>query len=746
MPVSGANRVRRGCIATLVSALIGAHGCLLAAEPTVPGTAHTRPRIGLALSGGGARGIAHVGVLKVLDEMRIPISCITGTSMGSIVGGTFAAGRTPAELEKIVLAANWEEIFRDKPPRDEISIRRKSEDYMTLFAPEYGVKNGSLALPKGVIAGVSIEAFFRQLAEPAVGVDNFDKLPIPFEAMATDIENGESVVLDHGSLSQAMRASMAVPGAIAPVEIDGKLLVDGGIANNLPIDQARKLCGDVVIAVNISTPPLKRDEITSALSVAAQLLNFLGKQTVDQQLKSLGSGDVLIEPDLGNISAASFADSKEAIRIGEAATRALAPALARYSLPPEQYAALRARQVAHEKPLGTVSEIRFAGLDRTNPDVLRGLVKSKPGEPLEEQKVGADLRRIYGRGDFESIEYHIEDGAGPRAMVITPHEKSWGPDYLRFGLGLETDFQGDNEFNILVRYRKTWLNRLGAEWVTEAQVGQDTHLYTEFFQPLHEAGVWFGSVYGKVGQQTRGLFVGDDKVADYRVSYAGGGLDVGAVLGTTGMLRVGPLWNQVKAEVETGDPFLPTISELTAGGRVALALDQLDHAWFPRAGYRAVASYYGATESLGSALNYQRLEGTLSYVKSFGPHTLNLAAAGGTDFETDMPAYESFWLGGPLRLSGFRVGQFTGREYFFGRAMYYNRVLPLPDLLGSGLYLGGSAEIGRIVDRVDGLDSPGTLYSGSVFLGADTFIGPAYLGVGAGSGGSYSVYLLIGAP
>ena len=746
MPKPGSNRMRRGCIATLTFALFGGPGGVLAADTAAPNAALTPPRIGLALSGGGARGIAHVGVLKVLDEMRIPIHCITGTSMGSIVGGTFAAGRTPAELEKIVLAANWNEIFRDKPPRDEISIRRKGEDYMTLFAPEYGVKNGGLALPKGVIAGVSIEAFFRQLAEPAMGVDNFDKLPIPFEAMATNIENGESVVLDHGSLSQAMRASMAVPGAIAPVEIDGKLLVDGGIANNLPIDQARKLCGDVVIAVNISTPPLKRDQITSALSVAAQLLNFLGKQTVDQQLKSLGSGDVLIEPDLGDISAASFEDSKEAIRIGEAATRALAPALARYSLPPEQYAALRATQVAHEKPLGTVDEIRFAGLDRTNPEVLRGLVKSKPGEPLDEEKVGADLRRIYGRGDFESIEYHIEGGTGPRAMVITPHEKSWGPDYLRFGLGLETDFQGDNEFNVLVRYRKSWLNRLGAEWITEAQVGQDTHLYTEFFQPLHEAGVWFGSVYGKVGQQTRGVFVDDDKVADYRVGYAGGGLDVGAILGTMGILRVGALWNQVKAEVETGDPLLPSLNELTAGGRVSLAIDQLDHAWFPRAGYRAIASYYGATESLGSALNYQRLEGTLSYVKSLGPHTLNLAAAGGTDFSTDMPAYESFWLGGPLRLSGFRVGQFTGREYFFGRAMYYNRVLPLPDLLGSGLYLGASAEVGRIVDRIDGLASPGTLYSGSVFLGADTFIGPAYLGVGAGNGGSYSVYLLLGAP
>ena len=219
-----------------------------------------------------------------------------------------------------MLAADWDDDLPRRAARKEIAVRRKVDDYFTLFAPEFGVKNGSLALPKGIIAGVSIETFFRELATPAFGIGDFDKLPIPYRAMATDIETGESVVLDHGSLAQAMRASMSVPGAIAPVEIDGRLLVDGGIANNLPIDEARKLCGDVIIAVNISTPPLKRDEITSALSVTAQLINFLGKQTVDQQIKSLGPNDVLISPDLGDISAGSFERSKEAIKIGEDAT------------------------------------------------------------------------------------------------------------------------------------------------------------------------------------------------------------------------------------------------------------------------------------------------------------------------------------------------------------------------------------------------------------------------------------------
>src|SRR5215471_15772722 len=188
-------------------------------------TAPAAPRIGLALSGGGARGIAHVGVLKVLEELRVPIHCVTGTSMGAIVGATFAAGRTPEEMERLVLDVDWDEIFRDKPPRDEIAIRRKSDDYRTLFAPEFGVKEGGLALPKGVLSGVSIESFFRTLSTPASGITDFRKLPIPFRAVATDIETGQEVVLDHGSLPEAMRASMSVPGAMAPVELDGRLLV-----------------------------------------------------------------------------------------------------------------------------------------------------------------------------------------------------------------------------------------------------------------------------------------------------------------------------------------------------------------------------------------------------------------------------------------------------------------------------------------------------------------------------------------
>ena len=359
-----------------------------------------------------------------------------------------------------------------------------------------------------------------------------------------------------------------------------------------------------------------------------QLINFLGKQTVDDQLKSLTDKDVLIAPDLGDVSAVKFDRSKDAIRIGEEATRALADKLRRYSLPPEQYAAVRARQVAEAKALGTVDEIRVEGLEKTNPAVVRELVESKPGEPLSEEKIGADLRRIFGTRDYESIDYRIVGGdVGPRAMIIEPKEKSWGPDYLRFGLGLASDFQGDNEFNALVQYRKTWLNRLGGEWTTEAQIGQNTHVSTEFYQPLNEEGHWFIAPNALIGQQTRGAFVGDDKVANYLISTGQAGVDVGTNMGTWGQLRGGAVWSRVYARVDTGSPVLPSVRETTAGLRAALFVDQTDTAWFPSEGYGFTGTAYAAMTSFGSAHNYQRLEGRASAIESWGPNVLNVTVS-----------------------------------------------------------------------------------------------------------------------
>ena len=510
--------------------------------------------------------------------------------------------------------------------------------------------------------------------------------------MATDIETGQEVVLDSGSLAQAMRASMSVPGAMSPVEIDGRLLVDGAIADNLPIDQARKLCADVIIAVNISTPPLTRSEITSAFSVVTQLLNFLGKQTVDDQLKSLTDKDVLIAPDLGDISAVKFDRSKDAIRIGEEATRALADKLRRYSLPPEQYAAVRARQVAEAKALGTVDEIRVEGLAKTNPAVVRELVESKPGEPLSEEKIGADLRRIFGTRDYESIDYRIVGGdLGPRAMVIAAEGEGVGvrlpalrprprqrfpgrqpvqcprpvPEDLAQPAGRRMDDRGADRPEHARVHRVLPAAQRGGPLVHRAQradrtadarrvrrTGQGRQLPDQFGRGRrrrrHESGnlgpaacrcrLVEGLREGRHGLARPALRAGDDR-----------GAPRGAVR-------------------------RPDQHRLVPVRRLRIRRDGLRRNDVVRIGAEAISASKGlrAASAAGE------------------PNVFNVAVSGGTALGSDMPAYESFTLGGPLRLSGYRINEFSGREYAFGRLMYYHRIYSLPDILGSGLYFGGS--------------------------------------------------------
>jgi NTE family protein len=263
---------------------------------------------------------------------------------------------------------------------------------------------------------------------------------------------------------------------------------------------------------------------------------------------------------------------------------------------------------------------------------------------------------------------------------------------------------------------------------------------------VDERGRTFIAPYGSIGQTTRPVFLGEDRIAQYDVEDGRIGLDTGVVMGTLGEARIGALWRRVNASVETGSPVLPDDRDSLAGFRARLIVDQIDHAFFARSGYYAAASAYAYDESLGSDRNYKRLEGKLNGVMSWGAHTFNITAAGGTDLNTDMPAYDSFTLGGPLRLSGYRIEEFSGRQMAFGRLMYYKRAVALPDLLGSGVYVGASLEAGQMSKRFDGTSPQGTIWSGSVFLGADTFLGPAYFGLGAGEAGRWSLYLLLGVP
>jgi NTE family protein len=720
----------------------------LAAKPAPAESAgEARPRICLVLSGGGARGAAHVGVLKVLDEYRIPIDCVAGTSMGALVGAAFATGMSLPEMERLLGSISTELLFKENPPRQEQNMRRKQDDYTLLFTPEVGLQKGQVKVGKGVVTGVQLETVLRQLSK-AKGFYRFDDLPIPFRAVATDLVTGKAVVFDRGELANVMRASMSVPGAVAPAEFDGMLLVDGMLTSNLPVQTAREMGADIIIAVNVGTPLLKREEINGIFCVTGQMLSILTEQNVQASLATLTARDILISPELGNFSTGDFDNLRQIAPLGETAARQVAAQLQRLSMPPAEYAALRQRQQITVQPeQRVVDEIRFDTLQRVNPEYAQTLLDTRTGEPIDQPTLDRDLRRLYGTGHFEHVKYSLLDDTGKHVLAIDAVEKSWGPDYLRFGLGLSSDFSGDAYFNLLGSYRKTWLNELGAEWRNDLQIGHTSGFYSEFYQPLSATGPLFVAPHLTVERRTADLYQQDERIARYEVVEKSAGIDVGSQFSRYGEMRLGLLGGTLDPSLDTGPQVLsPGESRVQLGALTGrLLLDQLDSAHFPRSGWRAGLNVYDSRSALGADEVFTRwdVEGTLA--KSFGSHTFNFAVKLGDKLGSDpLPRYEYFQWGGFLQQSGYATGQLLGENLQYGRLMYYHRIMR--GTLLEGAYGGLSLEAGRIGNPLVPGNSEDWLKSASIFVGSDSPLGPLYLGYGRAQDGNSSFYLYLGRP
>jgi NTE family protein len=743
-------------LATLFSAsrLILAAWCAAAALPAgaadetpAQPSAVKRPKICLVLSGGGARGAAHVGVLKVLEELRVPIDCIAGTSMGSLVGAGYATGTSVAEMEKITAEITTERLFKEDPPRAERSMRRKYDDYRPYFGPELGIGKKGLGLPKGVVTGVQLETYLRQLSK-AKGYYDFDKLPIPFRAVATDLVTGKAVVFKDGEIADVMRASMSVPGAVAPAEFEGMMLVDGMLTSNLPVETARAMGADVVIAVNVGTPLLKREELTSILGVVGQMLSILTEQNVQASLASLKPTDILISPELDGFSTGDFDNLEKIIPKGEAAARKMAGRLAQLSIPPAEYAALRERQMVAVIPdTRPVDEIRIAEQQRVNPKTAQAIMRTQAGKPLDQQVLDADMRRLYGTGDYEHVTFRFMDVPGSRVLEVVPVEKSWGPDYLRFGLGLSTDFKGDAFFNLLASYRKTWLNSLGAEWRTDLQVGRTTQLVTEWYQPLNAEGSFFVAPHAGVQRSSADLYQGKNRIASYAMASALVGVDVGMQLRQYGVIRLGMVGGVQEPKLDTGPTSLsPGASNISRGAFTAgVLLDQLDSVHFPRSGWKATADVYNSNGTLGADDKYTKWDIGGSGAYSFGEHTINAAAQfGGKMGSNPLPRYDQFQWGGFMQMTGLRTGQLYGERLSYGKLMYYQRVMR--GTLLEGAYAGIALEAAKIGNPLVPGNTSDWIKGASLIFAADTPLGPAYIGYGRASGGNSNLYFFLGRP
>ncbi len=730
----------------LVALALGATPAI-AQEDDSASSAAERLRVGVVLGGGAARGAAHIGVLKVLEENRIPIDAIAGTSMGAVVGGLYASGMSAGELETLAGSLDWGAALNDQSSREFLSFRRKQDDSEFPVDLELGLRGTKLVLPQGVIQGQKLDLLLRELTLHVSHIDDFDQLPVPFRAVASDIEQGVSYVMQRGDIANAIRASMSVPAVFSPVEIDGRLLVDGGITGNLPVDVMQQMGVDVIIAVDVEFPLYGRDELNSALAISEQMLTILIRKETLRQIESLGDRDVLIRPDLGLFESSNFDQIEETIGPGEAAAREQLHKLSALAVSKADYARYHARRTVRPATAKKLAFVRVAHDDKLASAVLESRLSVAAGDPIDTGALARNAERLYGLQLYEKVGYTLVEEAGGTGVEYRATTKSWGPNFLKFGLALEEDFEGSTAFNIDTRLTRAGLNRLGAEWRTDLRLGTDPRLFTEFYQPLSFDSRWFVAPRLQVGQSNLGAFSRDETVARLRVTEAETGFDFGRELGTVGELRVGVFRGLGEARVKVGDPLLPNDDFETGGAFASLRYDTLDNARFPRSGTLADLRWTLSRPGLGADSDFDTIAGEIARTWSRGKSSLQLGLSYATTLESDGAIQDFFPLGGFLRLSGLERGELNGPHAALAKLVYYRRVGDTTGgILDTPIYVGVSAEAGNVWQARSDISFDAMMFNGSLFAGIDTFIGPIYLAAGLAEKGRTNFYLFIGTP
>lgn len=705
-----------------------------------------RPRIGLVLGGGGARGAAHIGVLQELERMRIPIDVIVGTSMGAVVGGLYASGMSADDLETLVNDLDWKDALSDNGRRDALSFRRKQDDEDFPIRFEVGLKGSEFQLPQGLLQGQRLDLVLRRLTIGSSYINDFDDLEIPFRAVASDLETGEHYVMGEGDLALALRASMSVPGAFAPVIVDDRLLVDGGLVGNLAVAAMQEIGVDIIIAVDVEFPLYKRDQLLSAVGISEQVLTILIRKETLRQIDMLDDDDILIQPELGEFPSTNFLDSAETIEPGLDATRARRSQLQQYSLSEADYEQYLASRTLQPRTSGTIDFVRVENDSPVSSTLLERYIQTRPGDQFDAETLAEDTSRLYGLQVFEKVGYQLVEDGDELGVVFNATSKNWGPSFLRFGLSIEDDFEGSTSFNIATRLWRPAINSLGAEWRTDLRLGTDPLFASEFYQPLRADSRVFFAPSILLEQRNFNVFQDDEAIAQLRLSDATIALDLGAELGTIGEFRVGLFRGISDARIKVGDPALPDPDFDTGGVQTSLRIDTRDNARFPRSGTQADVLWRLSRQDLGADRRYEIAEFDIDTAWSRGKSTLVLGLQFGSSLDTESTLQDHFALGGFLRLSGLERGQLVGPYAGLARLVYYRRVgNSAGGLIEVPVYLGASLEAGNAWSNSDDIGLDSLVTNGSVFLGLDTYFGPVYLAAGLAEGGHTNFYLFVGA-
>ncbi|MGA1372131.1 MAG: patatin-like phospholipase family protein [Pseudomonadales bacterium] len=710
------------------------------------------PRVGLVLSGGGARGLAHIGVIKYLEEHNIRVHAIAGTSMGSVIGGMYASGMNAAQLEQVARNLDWRGAFDDATPRHQQNYRRKREDFDFLIDARLRFKDGKLGIPMGAIEGQRLNLILHDLVKQVADITDFDQLPIPYRAVASDIVTGDPVILRQGDLAVAMRASMSIPGVFTPIELDGHLLVDGGIAKNIPVDVVQDMGVDRLIVIDIGTPLAPRDKLGNVLALMDQLTTIMTRKNSEQQIAKMRPGDVLITPamDAAGVETMSFDKADEAIQLGYEAAQALAPQLATLAAPG------RAEQVVGitEEPPPRIDSVRIETDAKVSEELLRSRITQPLGQPFDRDRIERDVANIYGYDLFSRVDYEVRPSETSNELVLRAIANPRGVDYLKLGMSWDQDSRGTSEFGLRASWHQRAVNRLGAEWYSFVQIGGDSNLGTEFYQPLDPLQRFFVEARYRF-EQRRVHFSEDEEIrARAAVDEQLIELATGVNLGDAAQFRGGVYAATATTDIEIGDPTLSSNSANDGGWFAELGYDSLDRPYFPSRGNQLRSRYSESNSAAGADAVYNAWSSLALTSFSFGRNSfialgrwsqLDLADSSSEIDGAKVLPQRAYTLGGFLALSGYTQSSLAGNTMGFAGLTYYRRLTDQSILpVNSPVYAGFSLEAGNTWLEEGEASLDDLLYAGSVYLGIDSPIGPVYMGIGAGEHSQYALFLKIG--
>lgn len=698
-----------------------------------------RPKIGVALEGGGAMGLAHIGVLKWFEEHHIPVDYVAGTSMGGLVGGFYATGMTPQEMQKLIQGLDWRKILSDRTPYEDLSYRRKEDQRAYPNSLIFGLKNG-LSAPEGLIAGHQIGLLIDRVMLPYYGISSFDDMPVPFRCVATDLVSGQSHVFQDGPLPVALRSTMSIPGAFSPVREGKAVYVDGGLLNNLPTDVVKQMGAEIVIAVHLQSAPVEAKDIRSVFGVLNHSVRAMLKEN---ELRGLEMADSIVSVPLGEFTTVDYAKSGPIMQRGYDAANAKAPMLQAFALSDADWDAYKQARKARERAeLPMPQFVKIEGASGKGEAYAARYFRSFLNKPLDTEKLDDVLTRMTGVGRFDSAGYWLTEQDGKPGLLVRVVEKLDAPPTFQPAFEVDGSQAGNVDFTTGTRFTFIDIAGFRSEWRTDLLLGNTYGIQTELYRPFTADSHWFFAPHADASDTTFQIYAKNDPLADYRIYRINIGGDVGYSFGRFSELRVGYQVGSLNTKLRLGTPQIPEVEGRVGQSHLHYLLDHTDDPVIPRRGFKAESNFRWFDQSPGATSGFPSMDLKLGYFQPIArPVSLFAEGEGGSTFGTTNTGIPQFFLGGPLRLSAYGNNEFQGNQFYLFRAGFIHDLLTLPPFVGKKVYAVGSYEIGKMYGVTTGSNLPNAVAAG--FL-AETAVGPFFIGGSLGDSGHRKWFFQLG--